>query len=157
MFKIPTKYSIMLSLVLAVIFFAMCIAGAVIMPTLAQMLIDTKDHIGNRGEITEAGRGYVLFLSYLLLAIVMAADVMLFALLLRVRKGLVFTSKSTELIRGIAWSCFLLGVVFAGLGIYFTLAFIPAFAAMFLGLCLRVTKNVIEEATEIKSENDLTV
>lgn len=157
MFKIPKKYSIMISLVLAVIFFAICIAGAVVMPTLCEMLIDTKDHIGNREEITSAGRTYVLFLAYLLLAVVMFADVMLFILLLRVRKGLVFTSQSTELVRGIAWSCFLLGVVFLGLGVYFTLAFIPAFAAAFLGICLRVVKNVLEEATEIKSENDLTV
>jgi hypothetical protein len=32
-----------------------------------------------------------------------------------------------------------------------------AFAALLLGLCLRVVKNVIEEATEIKRENDFTV
>ncbi len=157
MFKIPKKYSIMLSLALAVIFFVICIAGAVVMPTLCEMLVDTKDHIGNREEITPAGKAYVLFIAYLLIVVVMAADIMLFILLLRVRKGLVFTPQSTELIRGIAWSCFLLGAVFLCLGVYFTLAFIPAFAAMFLGLCLRVTKNVLEEATEIKSENDLTV
>ena len=157
MFKIPNKYSIIISLVLAVMFFAICIAGAVVMPTLCEMLIDTKDHIGNRGEITAAGRAYVLFLAYLLLSVVMFADILLFILLLRVRKGLVFTSQSTELVRGIAWSCFLLGAVFLGLGVYFTLAFIPAFAAAFLGICLRVVKNVLEEATEIKTENDLTV
>jgi hypothetical protein len=29
--------------------------------------------------------------------------------------------------------------------------------AVFLGICLRVVKNVIEEATEIKAENELTV
>ena len=128
MFKIPNKYSIIILLVLAVMFFAICIAGAVVMPTLCEMLIDTKDHIGNRGEITSAGRAYVLFLAYLLLAVVMFADILLCILLLRVRKGLVFTSQSTELVRGIAWSCFLLGAVFLGLGVYFTLAFIPAFA-----------------------------
>ena len=32
-----------------------------------------------------------------------------------------------------------------------------AFTAALLGLCLRVVKNVIEEATAIKAENDLTV
>jgi hypothetical protein len=35
--------------------------------------------------------------------------------------------------------------------------FFVAFAGIFLGLCVRVVKNVIEEATEIKAENDLTV
>lgn len=157
MFKLPKKYSLYISLSLCVIFFAACVAGAFIMPVLSEMLVNTKDNIGNRGDITEAGRAFVLFLAYMILAIVVAADIMLFVLLLRVRKGMVFTSASTELVRGISWCCFLLGAVFAVLGIYFQLAFILAFAAVFLGICLRVVKNVLEEATEIKEENDLTV
>ena len=157
MFKIPKKYSLYISISLCIIFFAACVAGAFIMPVLSEMLVNTKDNIGNRGEITEAGRAFVLFLAYMILAVVVAADVMLFVLLLRVKKGMVFTSVSTELVRGISWCCFLLGAVFCALGIYFQLAFILAFAAAFLGICLRVVKNVLEEATEIKEENDLTV
>jgi hypothetical protein len=48
-------------------------------------------------------------------------------------------------------------VLFALLGWYFRLALAVGFVAVFVGLCLRVVKNVIEEATLIKSENDLTV
>ena len=81
----------------------------------------------------------------------------MFLLLLRVRAGNVFTMKSVALIRGVSWCCMLLGLIFGLLGIYFQLAFIVAFAGIFLGICLRVTKNVIEQATIIKSENDLTV
>ena len=40
---------------------------------------------------------------------------------------------------------------------YYLVALVLAFTAALLGLCLRVVKNVIEEATAIKSENDLTV
>ena len=157
MFKIPKEYSVMISIALAIIFFAVCIAGIFVMPTLSEMLINTKDNIGFRDEITQAGRNFVLVLAYLILATVIAADCMLFVLLLRVRKCLVFTEKSTALVRGISWCCVLLGVIFCALGIYFQLAFILAFAAAFLGICLRVVKNVLEEATEIKSENDLTI
>lgn len=157
MFKIPKKYSLYISLALCVVFFAACVAGAFIMPVLSEMLVNTKDNIGNRGDITAEGRAFVLFLAYMILAVVTAADVMLFVLLLRVRKGMVFTPASTELVRGISWCCFLLGAVFAALGVYFQLALILAFAAVFLGICLRVVKNVLEEATEIKEENDLTV
>jgi hypothetical protein len=32
-----------------------------------------------------------------------------------------------------------------------------SFLALFLGLCLRVAKNVIAEATEIKNDHDLTI
>ena len=157
MLKIPKTLSITISICLAILLFLICIEGAFIMPTLSEMLISTKDNIGNRDNITELGRAFVLSLAYLVLADVVCADVMLFILLLRVRKGLVFTRKSTELVRGISWCCIGLMLFFGLLGIFFQLAFVVAFAAMFLGLCLRVVKNVLEEASDIKSENDLTV
>ena len=157
MFKIPRKLSVNISIAISVVLFLICIAGAFIMPSLTNILIDTKDNIGNRGDITAFGRVFVHVMAYLVLAAVMLADVLMFKLLFRVRKGEVFTDKSVALIRGVSWCCYLLCAAFCGIGIYFLLAFIVAFAALFLGTCLRVTKNVIEEATEIKSENDLTV
>ena len=118
---------------------------------------DTPDNIGDRGSITDTGRIFVHIMAYVLLLVVALADVLSIRLLLRVRKGDVFTGKSVSLIRGISWCCILLCLAFLLLGIYFQLALIMAFLALFLGICLRVVKNVIEEATLIKSENDLTV
>lgn len=157
MLKIKSNHSITLSIILSILFFVGCGVGVFYLPTLTEILIDVSDNIGNRGEITEGGRIFVLCLAYGILAILILANSLLFSLLLRVRAGLVFTEKSVALIRGVAWCCLLLGIVFGLLGIYFQLSFIVAFAAIFLGICLRVVKNVIEEATEIKSENDLTV
>ena len=157
MLKIPSKASINLSIILAVIFFVGCVVGAFFLPQFTNILIDTKDNIGNRDNITVAGRIFVHILAYMLVADILLADILLFNLLNRVKKGLVFTSDSVALIRGVSWCCLFLCVIFCGLGVYFQLAFIVAFAAMFLGLCIRVVKNVIEQATEIKQENDLTV
>lgn len=157
MFKVSSKFSNNLSLAIAIVFFIGCVAAAFLMPTVTDMLIDTPDNIGDRGSITEAGRIFVHIVAYVLLSIVALADVLSITLLLRVRKGEVFTDKSVALIRGVSWSCILLCVAFALLGAYFQLALIMAFLALFLGLCLRVVKNVIEEATIIKGENDLTV
>lgn len=157
MLKISRKWSITLSLSLSLLLFLVCIASFFIMSDLTDMLIDTEDNIGNRNEITEAGRAFVHVLAFSIPVVVLLADGLLFALLLRVRAGQVFTSVSVAFVRGVSWCCMLLAVVFCGLGIYFQLSFIVAFAALFLGLCLRVVKNVIEEATAIKSENDLTV
>ncbi len=157
MLKISNKHSINLSIIISVLFFVICIAGAFIMPKLVPMLIDTPDNIGNRADITVGGRAFVMVISYLLLAVFVAADALLFKLLMNVKKELVFTSQSVGLIRGVSWCCFAVCLLFCGLGLYFQLAFVVAFMAVFLGLCLRVTKNVIAEATEIKSENDLTV
>ena len=157
MFKVSTKFSNNLSLAIAIVFLVGCIAAAFLMPTVTNMLIDTPDNIGDRGSITQAGRIFVHIVAFALLAIVTLADVLSIALLLRIRKGEVFTEKSIALIRGVSWSCILLCIAFALLGVYFQLALIMAFLALFLGVCLRVVKNVIEEATVIKGENDLTV
>ncbi len=157
MLKISNKVSINLSIVIAALFLAACIAGAFIMPTLVNMLIDTPDNIGNRGDITETGRLLVHIASYLILAVFVVADILMFLLLFRVKKGLVFTEISVSLIRGVSWCCFAVCFLFAFLGIYFQLSFIVAFLGVFLGVCLRIIKNVIAEATEIKNENDLTV
>ncbi len=157
MLKISTKRSTMVSLVISVTFFVLCVAAVFFMPTVINMLIDTPDNIGNTGDITSAGRVYVHIVSYILLFVFALADVFNTLLLLRVRKGLVFTPLSVSLIRFVSWSCLGVCVCFLLLGVYFQLAFIMAFLALFLSLCLRVVKNVIEEATEIKGENDLTV
>ena len=157
MLKIPKTLSLYLSIAICVILFFVCIAGAFIMPALVDMLVDLPDNIGNRGDITQTGRSLVLILSYFILLCVLVADWLMFALLHRVKAGQVFTDQSVSLIRGVSWCCFLLGMAFCGLGIYFQLSFLVAFAAVFLGMCLRVVKNTIEEATQIKSENDLTV
>lgn len=157
MLKISNKVSINISLAVAAVFMIACIFSAFVMPPLVEMLINLPDNIGNRGDITQSGRVFVLVLAYVMLGVLALADTFMIMLLLRVKKSLVFTNKSIALIRGISWCCFAICVVFALLGIYFQLSFILAFFAVFLGISLRVVKNVIEEAADIKSENDLTV
>lgn len=157
MLKIPSKVSVILSMCLSVILFAGCIYFAFIIPNEVNTFIDLPDIMGNRNEITEVGRTILTVAAYLALGIVMLADALLFALLLRVRKGQVFTFTSVALIRGVSWCCYLLSLCACIAAIYFQYAFAVVFLAFFLGLCLRVVKNVIEEATLIKRENDLTV
>lgn len=157
MLKISQKLSVTLSLVISILFMAVCIAGLFVLPELTRMLIDLPDNIGSRNEITDAGRAVVLALAYGIVAVLMLTDGFLFSLLLQVRRGLVFTPGVVSRTRYISWCCFLLGLLFCTLGIWFQLAFLVAFLLAFLGLCLRVVKNVLAEATRLKSENDLTV
>ncbi len=105
----------------------------------------------NRSEII------LTILAYSLLLIMAIADIQLFFLLLRVKEGKVFTLKSVNLIRGISWCVMLLFVAFGLLGIFYQLSLFLSLTCLFLGVCLRVTKNVIEEATDIKAENDFTI
>lgn len=157
MLKISRKASVLISLVLAYICFGLVVLLAFCAPGLLEHLINLPDIIGDRESITSVGKAAILALVYISLGIVALADTLLIALLYRVRSGLVFTSVSVALIRAISWCAISLGAIFAVLSYYFTLAAIVAFAGIFLGLCLRVTKNAFEEATEIKAENDFTV
>ena len=155
--KISKNYSTILSLVLSVLFFICCIAGLFVLPTLTEMLINLPDNIGTRGEISQFGRVFALCCAYCIVLDAMLADILVFSLILLVRKGQVFTDRAVALIRGISWCSMGLCVPFGFLGIYFQLSWIVCFAALFLGICLRVCKNSFEEATAIKQENDLTV
>jgi len=173
MLKIPKKLSVNISIAMAIILFAACIAGSVLMPKFIETLLKARENILadnitifmndnvhsvlKTEPISSFGRVVVYVMAYLVMAAIFSIDIMLFKLLKRVNDGLVFTEISVALIRYISWFCFVICAAFCVLGIYFGLAFIVAFVALVLGTCLRVVKNVIEEATEIKSENDLTV
>lgn len=154
MLKISKKASVTLSMVLSSLFFVGLIIGAVAMPIFVDSVIEL---VYNPATFPTAGKVLCLAMAYLILAVCLIANCVIFALLKTVKADNVFTAKSVALIRAISWCCFLVGVLFLAVGYYFQLAFLLAFAAMFLGLCIRVVKNVIEQATEIKSENDLTV
>lgn len=78
-------------------------------------------------------------------------------ILVNVRKGEVFTEHSVKMLRILSWACF--SAVPLSLPMCYSIfeAFPIPFAAFFTGLLMRVVKNVIEEGTAIKNENDLTV
>lgn len=157
MLKIPSKISITISLVASIAFFALCVALAFYMPVFADLMIQAVNDIGI-SRVEGANEYIVLGLAYVALTFITIIDILLFMLLTRVKEGKVFTAESVSLIRGISWGCYIVAGVFCGLAVYFVfVGLMVAFVVAFLGLCLRVVKNVIEEATEIKAENDMTV
>lgn len=168
MFKNLGKVSIAVSMAFALVLAVAIIIGAVLIPDIVDFVVDivnlsyrTNNIIQGDvgvGNLVSNGQSVLLLItSYIVLAIAMAADFMLFALLLRAGKGKVFTNASVALIRGVSFCCFFAGITVFVMGSVFRLAFVLGFAAFFLGFCLYVVKNVLAEATRIKNENDLTV
>ena len=102
--------------------------------------------------------GQMLPMSYLMLTPVAVADGFLVKLLLLVKRHLVFTDRAVSCLRTISWCCFLeAGLCALSAILYFRIHLALFFVAGFLGLVLRVVKNVIEEAVALKAENDFTV
>lgn len=157
MFHISNKISTVISLVLTVILVAALCVLTAWLPMVVDSMIDVADNIGDRASITEAGRMFVLIDAYVMVAVAFVAVALLFFLLRAVLMERIFTPSATRLIAAISWCCFAEGALFLLIGVYFQLAFGVSVAACFVGLCLRVVKNVIEEATRIKSENDFTI
>ncbi len=69
----------------------------------------------------------------------------------------VFTSKTVAYLRYLSWCCGFVAIAAAVCGLFYLPLFIFAFGAAFMMLILRVLKNVMAKATEIKNENELTI
>ncbi|MBO4219692.1 MAG: DUF2975 domain-containing protein [Clostridia bacterium] len=155
--RIPTKVSVIISIAFSGLLFAFSAAAAFLIPMLADLAISARNSAFPDALLGPSDRVWVIILLYIALTVIAASDVLMFFLLIRVRKGLVFTDFSVALLRHVAWGCFALSAVACAMSVFFRLSLVVAFLAAFLGFCLRVFKNAVEEAAEIKSENDLTV
>lgn len=79
------------------------------------------------------------------------------SLLSNIGRGEIFERKNVTVLRVISYCCFAIAVIAAVMAIWRILATVIVFAFGFVGLLLRVLKNVFEEAIVLREENDLTV
>jgi hypothetical protein len=79
-------------------------------------------------------------------------------LLRNIQKEIVFFRANVKRLRTISWCCFAIAIIMlcGWPFISYVLIFVSA-AAAFFGLLMRVVKNVIDAACEIKDENDYTI
>ncbi|MFV0413667.1 MAG: DUF2975 domain-containing protein [Oscillospiraceae bacterium] len=72
--------------------------------------------------------------------------------------GQVFTNKNVAFLRHISWCCFIGAVIclVSGLG-YYLPWLVVGVAAAFMGLVVRVVKNIVAQAIILKEENDFTI
>jgi len=87
----------------------------------------------------------------------MAALICLHILLGNIKKEDVFIEKNVKLLRVISWCCFAAASILIFAVQYYLLLGLTAIAIGFIGLILRVVKNVIEEAVHLKTENEFTI
>ncbi|MBO4878250.1 MAG: DUF2975 domain-containing protein [Ruminococcus sp.] len=78
-------------------------------------------------------------------------------LLSNISNDKVFIPENTACLRAISWACMIVGAALLVLAIWRAIFVFFAFIFVFLGLVMRVMKNVFENAVEIKSENDFTI
>ena len=81
----------------------------------------------------------------------------LIKLLFNIRKDEIFIMPNVRYLRRISWCCFAVALITLIGGLFYIPFLFVAVAAAFVGLMLRVVKNVMENAVEIKAENELTI
>ncbi len=83
--------------------------------------------------------------------------VFLYKLLHNISAEEVFVAKNIKLLRGISWLCIGGAVICAFSALYYLPWGLVGLAAVFVGLIVRVVKNVMAQAVQLKEENDYTI
>lgn len=87
----------------------------------------------------------------------MGALFLLYRLLLNIRAERVFVDENVTLLRRISWFCFLAAIIMLASARFYLVFLLVGVACAFMGLILRVVKNVFQQAVILKSENELTI
>lgn len=81
----------------------------------------------------------------------------LIRLLFNIRNKQVFINQNVAYLRRISWCCYIVAAITLVAGVFYVPFLVVAVAAAFVGLMLRVVKNVMQRAVEIREENELTI
>ena len=150
MFRISEKASTILSLIFTGAALALLVVLTCTLPSIVGWYLAMT-------ERPELDRTAITVLLYIALVPAYAAALALLALLRKVQRDEIFTQKAVGNLRLVSYCCLAESAVFAALTVYFRFAAFIAFAALFMGVILRVVKNVIARAAEVKAENDFTI
>lgn len=78
-------------------------------------------------------------------------------LLSNIKNGLVFVNENVNIIRLFSWCLIFVGVVCFVAGFFYLPYFVFCGASLFMAAIMRVLKNVMQKAVEVKDENDMTI
>ena len=154
---LSNRTSSIISLVLAVLLIPALLFILWWLPDIVTAMLDTHDNLGHRELMQAWERTGVLIAAYAMIAVAFAAVGLLLVLLRSVLMGNVFSEVALRVLNWLSVCCFIEGALFGYVGIYFQVALALTIAAIFLGVSLRVVRNVIAEAMRFKEENELTV
>jgi len=143
--------SIKLSKICTILFMVLLVACLVTAPWLVARLFVMSQPAQKAGN--------VLFLATIYIGSVPAAALLafLYALLHKIGTGRVFISANVAYLRYISWCCFAGAAICIASASYYVPWAALGIAAAFMGLIIRVVKNVVAEAVALQDESDLTI
>ena len=100
-----------------------------------------------------------LFLTTVYVGSVPAAALLVFMLILlhRIGSGQVFVRENTESLRRISWCCFIGAAISLVSSFYWIPWLAVGIAAAFMGLIIRILKNIVAKAVSLQDDADFTI
>ena len=99
----------------------------------------------------------ILILFCLLFAPILLAFYGLHKMLSNIQQGLIFSVQNTASLRLVSWACFFAAIFLLIAAFKWPVLIFASGVIGFLGLFVRVVKNMLSEAIVIKEENDFTI
>lgn len=100
---------------------------------------------------------FLIFMTYLAIPAGWGALILLYKILFNVRDKKVFIEDNVKYLTILSWLCFYVGVISMVATINFVAFVLVSLSALFIGLIVRVVRNIIEEAILLKEDSDLTI
>jgi len=148
------KFSAYLSLVICIISVVMLIVLLFSFPSFFKWIVDMNSSVksGQDGTVRLVSMAF-----YIASPFVAAALYMMIRLLLNVLHDKVFIDRNVCYIRFISYCSYAVALISAVFTYYYKSMAFVAFIMAVVGTMLRVAKNVMQSAVEIRRENDLTI
>jgi hypothetical protein len=99
----------------------------------------------------------ILILFCLLFAPILLAFYGLHKMLSNIQQGLIFSVQNTASLRLVSWACFFAAIFLLIAAFKWPVLIFASGVIGFLGLFVRVIKNMLSEAIVLKEENDFTI
>ena len=143
--------SLILSKIFVIIFMVLLLVVAILAPGFVTSLTKMS------ALAYTAGKAF--FLATIYTGCVPAAGLLvcLYVLLQRISAGGVFVKENVACLRYISWCCFAGAMICFVSALYYVLWLAVGAAAAFMGLIVRVIKNVFAKAVSLQNDADLTI
>lgn len=147
--KWTSENSLRLSRIITFTVFALGVIALFLIPIIAQWYDDVSGKPPIMPILTAA-----LYLGDIMFLLALWE---LMKLLRNIAKQELFTAENVRCVRIISWCCYGAAAVMFVLSFWRLTAFLVAFMAGFVALILRVVKNMLASAAEMREENDYTI
>lgn len=141
------------SLTLSIAFTTMFAIALTILTLFAPWIVEFLCVLFHRDHLIK----FLTVVTYLAVPAGWGAIILLYKILINVERENVFDESNVKYLTTLSWLCIYVGVLSAFSSLKFIMFILVSISALFIGLIVRVVRNIIEEAISLKEDSDLTI